>query len=95
MTPFRLKHWLSLGLLVAMILGLTTIGVAASVEKMTKEELKPIMDKSTVSILDVRKGRDWSSSEFKIKGAVRVDLKNIVADAGQFSKDQTLVLYCA
>ena len=70
-------------------------GLASSVKKMSKEELKQIMGTDTVSILDVRQGRDWSSSEFKIKNAERMDLKNIVADAKKYPKDQTLVLYCA
>ncbi len=68
---------------------------ADSVEKMTKEELRKIMETNSVSIIDVRKGRDWSSSEIKIKGAERLDLKNIVAEAQKYPKDQTLVLYCA
>jgi hypothetical protein len=66
-----------------------------NVNKITKEELKKIMDTDTVSIVDVRQGRDWSSSEFKIKGAVRGDTKDIVKSAKKYPKNQTLVLYCA
>ncbi len=53
------------------------------------------MGTETVSILDVRKGRDWSSSEYKIKGAERIDNKNILTQTKKYSKNQTLVLYCA
>jgi len=74
---------------------LTSIGITADVNKMTKEQLKNIMDDDTVSILDARKGRDWSSSEFKIKGADRVDPKKFDISSAIYPKDNTLVLYCA
>ena len=65
------------------------------VSLITKEELKPIMSDADVVILDVRKGRDWSSSEFKIQGAVRVDPKQVTEWQGNYSKEKKLVLYCA
>ena len=52
--------------------------IAANVPRMTKEELKSKIDDPDVVIVDVRVGRDWKGSEFKIKGAVRGDKKNIV-----------------
>ena len=62
---------------------------------MTKEELKPIINNADVVIIDVRSGRDWSSSEFKIQGAIRVDKQNMSEVAGNYPKDKKLVLYCA
>ena len=62
---------------------------------MTKEELKPIINNADVVIIDVRTGRDWSSSEFKIQGAIRVDKQNLSEVAGSYPKDKKLVLYCA
>ncbi len=53
------------------------------------------MDTETVAILDVRKGRDWSSSEYKIKGAECIDNKKLLEQTKKYAKDQTLVLYCA
>jgi rhodanese-related sulfurtransferase len=47
-----------------------------------------------VVVVDVRTGRDWKSSEFKIKGAVRYE-NDIVKWASTYDKDTTLVLYCA
>ena len=61
----------------------------------TKEELKPILSDADVVILDVRQGRDWSSSEFKIQGAVRVDPNQISEWQENHSKEKRLVLYCA
>ena len=61
----------------------------------TKEELKPILSDADVVILDVRQGRDWSSSEFKIKGAVRVEPYQVAQWQENYSKEKKLVLYCA
>ncbi len=73
----------------------TSIGIGAQVNTMTKELLKDMMNDDTVSILDVRRGRDWSSSEFKIKGADRIDPQNFDIMKAKYPKDNTLVLYCA
>lgn len=67
---------------------------AASVPTLDKDELKSLLGTENLVILDVRTGRDWSSSEFKIENAVRMadaDLSVIK----QYPKDSTLVLYCA
>ena len=68
---------------------------AKDVPIMTKEELKAQMDSSDVMILDVRKGKDWKSSEFKIKGASRANPKELDKWAETYPKDKTFVLYCA
>ena len=41
---------------------------AKSVDIMTKEELKKELGNADLVILDVRSGKDWKSSEFKIQG---------------------------
>lgn len=67
---------------------------SGSVDKMNKDELKSLLGSETLVILDVRTGRDWSTSEFKIKDAIRVEGKDLSA-ASNFTKDHTFVLYCA
>lgn len=69
--------------------------MAADVPTMSKDELKTQLDSKQLVILDVRQGRDWSSSEFKIKGAIRAPSKEIADWSKNYAKDQTLVLYCA
>jgi rhodanese-related sulfurtransferase len=67
---------------------------AASVPTMDKDELKSLLGSDNLVILDVRTGRDWSSSEFKIENSVRMadsDLSIIE----KYPKESTLVLYCA
>lgn len=73
----------------------TGSAVAVDVPRMSKETLKAKLDDPDVIILDVRTGRDWKASEFKIKGALRESSDNVDAWAAKYSKDKTLVLYCA
>jgi hypothetical protein len=71
------------------------VAMATEVPRMTKEELKPNLSDPGVVIVDVRVGKDWKGSEFKIKGAVRENPKDFSAWAGKYPKDKTIVLYCA
>lgn len=73
----------------------TPIIAAGDVGVMNKDELKAFLGNDDVVILDVRTGRDWSSSEFKIQGAQRVKAKKIDKWSANLSKDKKLVLYCA
>ncbi len=89
------------GKLVILILGLvivsmpTPFAAADEVPRMTKEELKPLLDNSDVVILDVRWSKDWKGSERKIKGAIREDPKRFKSWAQKYPQDKTIVLYCA
>lgn len=68
---------------------------ASDVPTMSKEELKAQLNTAKLVVLDVRSGRDWSSSEFKIQGAVRAPGSDLATWSKNYQKDQTLVLYCA
>ena len=83
-------------LLISFLLLVTGLpALAVDVSLMSKEELKAQLNSETLVILDVRSGRDWSSSEFKITGAVRAPGSEIAEWSKNYKKDQTLVLYCA
>lgn len=64
------------------------------VPRMTKEELRAVMDKPGVVIIDVRLGGSWTQSDSKIKGAIREDPGAAPSWTNKYSKDQTLVFYC-
>lgn len=66
------------------------------IERMSKEALKANLSDGSIVVVDVRTGRDWKSSEFKIKDAVRPehDIAKWAVSQG-YGKDVTLVLYCA
>jgi rhodanese-related sulfurtransferase len=69
--------------------------LAADVPVIDKDELKQMLGSEDLIVLDVRAGRDWSSSEFKIQGALRADPGDVESWAGSYSKDKNIVLYCA
>ena len=67
---------------------------AASVPTMSKDELKANLGSENLVILDVRTGKDWDSSEVKIKDAIRL-VDSDLSLVQKYPKDTTLVLYCA
>jgi hypothetical protein len=69
--------------------------LAADVALMTTDELKAMIDNEDLVVLDVRRGKDWKSSEFKIKGALRADPGEFATWGQTYAKEQRLVLYCA
>jgi rhodanese-related sulfurtransferase len=86
----------SIVVLLAMLVALVSAFPAAGMEvpRTTKDELKAKMDAGEdVMIVDVRRGSDWKGSEFKIKGAIRVE--DLDAFAANQAKDAEIVLYCA
>ena len=72
---------------------LATFTRSADVSRMTKDELKAMLDNSDLVILDVRSQSDWKDGDSKIKGAVREDPGAVKYWAEKYSKDKTFVLY--
>jgi hypothetical protein len=68
---------------------------ADDVKRMDKEQLKKVLNSDGTYVLDVRSGRDWNSSEFKIQGAKRANPSSFSEWASSYPKSGTLVLYCA
>lgn len=91
----RLARILTIMLGLAMIGLFTITAMAADAPRMTKEELKAQIDSSDVFIVDVRIGKDWKASEFKIKGAVKENPKDFDSWANKYPQNKILVLYCA
>jgi rhodanese-related sulfurtransferase len=81
-------------LMAAFCLTLTPV-FAGSVGLMNIDELKPLLGSEDVIILDVRTGRDWSTSEFKIPGAIRVASGDFASWGESYPKNKKIVLYCA
>ena len=78
---------------VVFLLTALSTAMSADVPRMTKEELKVLLEKGDVILLDVRSGRDWKSSEFIIPKALRENPGKVASWASKYSKDKTLVLY--
>jgi hypothetical protein len=90
--------WILAATLAFAMLGIlltTAAAVPNDVPRMTKEELKGHLGDPNVIILDVRTGKDWKDSNLRIKGAIREDPAKVDTWLGNYSKDKTIVLYCA
>jgi len=89
------------GRLLFLIISVAILGMLApfvmaeEAPRITKDELKALLDDPDLVILDVRRGKDWNKSEKKIKGAVRENPKRFKSWVHTYSKEKTLVLYCA
>ena len=69
--------------------------IASEVKTIDKDGLKGLLGSENLVVLDVRTGSDWSASEFKIKGAIRVEPGDVSSWVGSYPKGKTYVLYCA
>ena len=76
-----------------MFLSVAEIALTQDVQRMSKEELKAMIDDPDLVTIDVRSGRDWKSSESKIKAAVREDPSNVKSWADKYEKNKKYVLY--
>jgi len=85
--------------LVLLFAFMITLGAAANVWSddliMDKDALNAMLAAPDLVILDVRTGKDWSSSEFKIQSAERAPAAEYADWSASYSKDKNLVLYCA
>ncbi len=86
-------------MMVSLSLGLLLFGVlaagAANVPRMDKDQLKALLGKPELALVDVRSGSDWQESIQKIAGAVREDPDQVETWMNKYPKDKTLVFYCA
>jgi len=90
------KRLLIITLVIFSVVGiLTTFAKSADVPRMTKDELKAILGNPDLVIIDVRAKKDWTDGDSKIKGAIREDPESVKSWAEKYSKDKTIVLYCA
>jgi len=91
------KRLLAVSILIALTNGLlTAFGLCSDVPMMTKDELKAMLGNPDLVIFDLRLSSDYSTSDLKIKGAVRptkgIPLYDTIL---KYPEGKTLVLYCA
>ncbi len=92
-----MKKKLLLGCLVVFVgMGMFVSGIlSADAPRMTTDELKALLGKPDVILLDVRSGSDWKDSDLKIQGAIREEPGQIKSWSEKYSKEKIIVLYCA
>jgi rhodanese-related sulfurtransferase len=81
--------------LAGLLTGGVTAAAAQNVPLVSKEQVFPRLGSPELVIIDVRAGKDWSSSQKKIKGAVREDPDKVEAWAKKYTTQQDILLYCA
>lgn len=80
----------------ALLLLAATLAVGAeTVPRLSTDELKARLGEPGLKVLDVRGSWDWNGSADKIPGAERVNPAQVDQWAGNLSRQETLVLYCA
>jgi hypothetical protein len=91
----RLVYWM-FAILVTLAMGFSLAVASEKVPRMSKEQLKEMLGKPDVVILDVRTSSDWSKDQKKILGAIREDPNEPTKSwAEKYGKDKMIVLYCA
>jgi rhodanese-related sulfurtransferase len=68
---------------------------AEEAPRISREEVKSLLNDPTVAVLDARISSDWKASDKKIKGAVRVNPHDVRAWAGNYPKDKKIIVYCS
>ena len=68
---------------------------ADDVPRISKEQLRDLIGNVDNVILDARLAKEWRKSDGKIPGAVRVDPHDVSSWAGEYAKDQSIVVYCS
>ncbi len=90
----KLTTFLGLTFLLLFAFALPAYG-ADDAPRVSTEELQAMLGSSDLVLLDVRTAKDWKKSDRKIVGSVRVDPIDVSSWAGDYSKDQKIILYCA
>ena len=86
-------RWIPVVLSLGMILAVVLPVMSQEGPRISKEDLKELLGKPDVVIVDVRTGSDWNDSPVKVKGAVREEADKVDSWIEKYSRDTTLVLY--
>jgi len=91
------ERLLAVSILIALTIGLlTAFGLCIDVPIITKDELKAMLGNPGLVIFDFRLSSDYSTSNLKIKGAVRPKMSIPLYDTiSTYPEGKIFVLYCA
>jgi hypothetical protein len=87
------KTLIMMTMLVGMLGTVNTSCAGTSYQRIDKVALNDSLDSKKVIIIDVREGRDWKSSKYKIKGAIRLEPNDPKVSDVPLPKDKTLIFY--
>ncbi len=63
--------------------------------RMDKVDVRGLIGRPNVSIIDVRSDADWQKSDSRVVGAIRENGKDPESWAHKYDKSDTLILYCS
>jgi rhodanese-related sulfurtransferase len=89
----RAMGWLGVVLSLGVVLAMVVPAMSQEVPRISKEDLKEMLGKPDVVIVDVRTGSDWNASTVKVKGAVREEPDKVDSWIEKYPKSKTVVLY--
>ena len=95
MRPFRPAPIACLIILLASCFACESNAVDNEPAAVSIQQVKAMLEKPEVVIIDVRKPRNWWRSTKKILNAVREDPFEVDKWADKYAKDKTLIFYCA
>jgi hypothetical protein len=85
----------ALGLLLSVIPVIGVSGAEKDPDRITVAQLKEMLGRHDVTLVDVRDPISWDKSDSKIRGAVRENPEQLTAWANKYPKDKTLIFYCS
>jgi hypothetical protein len=91
----KLRTFLGLAFLLLFAFAMPAYGGGDEVPRISTEQLKEILGSSDLVVLDGRIRKDWKKSDIKIVGAIKIDPHDVSSWAGDYSKDQKIVVYCS
>lgn len=77
----------------AVVVLVVSAATAQEIKWTSKDELRAAFGSADLTVIDVRTGKDWESSDSMVKGAVREDPDDVEQWAGKYPKDGLLVFY--
>jgi rhodanese-related sulfurtransferase len=90
----KLRTFLGLTFLLLFAFAMPAYGVDDA-PRISTEELQAMLGSADLVLLDARTAKDWKKSDIKITGSVRIDPIDVSSWAGDYAKDQRIILYCA
>lgn len=61
----------------------------------TPNDLKPLVEKKTVTVLDVRRSNDYDADKVKLPGAEWKNPEQLAEWSAKLPKEKEIVIYCA
>jgi hypothetical protein len=74
---------------------LAVTGVCGAADQLSVEELKSMLGRPEVVVVDLRTGVEWAGSLYKVPHAVHEDATEVPSWAARYAKDAIMVLYCS